>query len=235
MGNLKSAIIVAGGNGLRMESDIPKQFIEVAGQPILMHTLQKFYSYDNEMQLILVLPEPHLDYWKKLCTRYDFNIKHSLIVGGSTRFESVLNGLKAANNTNIIAVHDGVRPLVSHKTIDACFKAAAELGAAIPVTECIESLRQLTEHGSRSVDRSKFRAVQTPQVFDSKLLKQAYEQAYSPLFTDDASVIESFWLTSNANSNSKITLIEGNIDNIKITTKFDLAIAQLLLDKTNKQ
>lgn len=231
MKNLKSTIIVAGGSGLRMQSDIPKQFIAVSGLPILMHTIQKFSSYDQEMQLILVLPEQHFNYWHELCERYNFKINHKLVSGGNTRFESVLNGLKATTDTNLIAIHDGVRPLVSHQTIDACFKAASEYGAAIPVAECIESLRQLNSDGSHSVDRSKFRTVQTPQVFESKLLKQAYEQNFSPNFTDDASVVESFWNTK-PNITLEIALVNGNVENIKITTKMDLEIAQLLLDKS---
>lgn len=229
----KSVIIVAGGKGLRMKSDVPKQFMEIAGLPVLMHTIQLFYNYDKNIEIILVLPEEHFEYWKDLCTRYQFTIQHQLTIGGTTRFDSVLHGLNATTDTNLIAIHDGVRPLVDFKTIDECFCAAAEVGAAIPIGECIESLREINESNSFAVDRSKFKTVQTPQVFKSELIKQAYEQAFSPLFTDDASVIETYWKKQATNHQSKITLINGNTENIKITTQIDLLIAEILLNKKN--
>jgi len=225
----KSVIIVAGGKGLRMKSEIPKQFIEVAGLPILMHTIQRFYEYDSNMEIILVLPEDQLCFWKNLCTHYQFKITHQLTIGGPTRFHSVINGINATTKPDLIAIHDGVRPLVDLQTIKACFDAALKFDTAIPTGDCIESLRHLDEDNNYAVDRSKFKTVQTPQVFKSELLKQAYQQTYSPLFTDDASVVESFWATQNDKKHSKITLIKGNTENIKITTQLDLIIANELL------
>lgn len=217
----KIAIIVAGGKGERMQADIPKQFIEIQGKPILMHTLQAFWGYDASIQLILVLPSVQIEFWKTLCNKHGFDLPHQIIEGGQTRFHSVKNGLKAAKKNGLVAVHDGVRPLVSMETIARCFDAAEKLGTAIPVVDLIDSIRKITESGSQSVDRSAYKLVQTPQVFDSELLKKAYEEDFSPLFTDDASVVEAM--------GTKIELVEGNRENIKITTVFDLKIAEAVL------
>ncbi len=225
----KAVIIVAGGKGLRMQTDIPKQFIEVNGKPILMHTIANFHWFDNEMQLILVLPTSHFEFWSKLCIKYNFEIKHNVVAGGETRFQSVLNGIQQLADVEFVAIHDGVRPLVSHDTIERCFAEAHKHGAAIPVVECVESVREVTADVNCSVDRSHFKLVQTPQIFEKKLLLEAYKQPFSTLFTDDASVVESYFASSTEYSHKQISLVEGNRKNIKITTQFDLRIAEVFL------
>lgn len=217
----KIAIIVAGGKGERMNADIPKQFLEIQGKPILMHTLEAFQRFDSNMKLILVLPEAQIEFWKNLCLKHNFTLTHQIVAGGNARFYSVKNGLEAIEVPSLVAVHDGVRPLVSMETIQRCFDAAAEFDAAIPVVDLVDSIRQLTEDGSLSVDRSSYKLVQTPQIFDAELLKKAYEQEYSALFTDDASVVEAL--------DKHVKLVEGNRENIKITTELDLKIAETLL------
>jgi 2-C-methyl-D-erythritol 4-phosphate cytidylyltransferase len=181
------------------------------------------------MSIILVIPATQHDFWKKLCLKHQFTINHQLAFGGENRFQSVLNGLKAVDNVDLIAIHDGVRPLVSQNTIQKCFDTAMQLGNAIPTTECIESIRELTSDNNSAVDRSKYRLIQTPQVFESKLLKNAYTQDYSSFFTDDASVVESYFATNDPNK--KIHLVEGNRENIKITTPYDLIIAEAIFKK----
>ncbi|MDD4993674.1 MAG: 2-C-methyl-D-erythritol 4-phosphate cytidylyltransferase [Paludibacter sp.] len=217
----KIAIIVAGGKGERMNADIPKQFLEIKGRPILMHTLEAFHCFDSNMKLILVLPAVQIEFWKNLCLKHNFTLTHQIVAGGNARFYSVKNGLEAIEVPSLVAVHDGVRPLVSMETIQCCFDAAAEFDAAIPVVDLVDSIRQLTENGSLSVDRSSYKLVQTPQIFDAELLKKAYEQEYSALFTDDASVVEAL--------GKHVQLVEGNRENIKITTELDLKIAETLL------
>lgn len=217
----KIAIIVAGGKGERMNADIPKQFLEIKGRPILMHTLEAFYCFDSNMKLILVLPAVQIEFWKNLCLKHNFTLTHQIVAGGNARFYSVKNGLEAIEVPSLVAVHDGVRPFVSMETIQRCFDAAAEFDAAIPVVDLVDSIRQLTENGSVSVDRSSYKLVQTPQVFDAEVLKKAYEQEYSALFTDDASVVEAL--------GKHVQLVEGNRENIKITTELDLKIAETLL------
>jgi 2-C-methyl-D-erythritol 4-phosphate cytidylyltransferase len=225
----KTTIIVAGGSGTRMNAEIPKQFIELCSKPILMHTIEAFHSYDPAMSIILVIPATQHDFWNKLCLKHQFSIKHELAYGGENRFQSVLNGLNLVEDTGLIAIHDGVRPLVSQNTIKKCFDTAMQLGNAIPTTECIESIRELTSDNNSAVDRSKYRLIQTPQVFESKLLKNAYTQDYSSFFTDDASVVESYFATNDPNK--KIHLVEGNRENIKITTPYDLIIAEAIFKK----
>lgn len=225
----KAVIIVAGGKGLRMQTDIPKQFIEICGKPLLMHTIENFYRFDAALQIILVLPEPHFGYWDNLCKQYDFSVKHTTVAGGDTRFQSVLNGLKHVIDTEIVAVHDGVRPLVSHDTIKRCFDAAFVTKTAIPVVDCVESIREVDADGNRAVDRSLYKLVQTPQVFNTQLLLEAYNQPFTNLFTDDASVVEHYFELQKQNAVEKISLVEGNRENIKITTPFDLKIAEAFL------
>ena len=220
----KIAIIVAGGKGERMNADVPKQFLEIQGKPILMHTLEAFINFDASLQLILVLPAAQVDFWQTLCEAHDFNIPHQIVAGGQTRFQSVKNGLDAVKVPAIVAIHDGVRPLVSKETISRCFDAAAKFGAAIPTMDSIESIRFVDANGSKSVDRNAYKMVQTPQVFDAELLKKAYEQEFSVLFTDDASVVEAMGAT--------VHLVDGNRENIKITTEFDLIVAERLLELT---
>ncbi|MDL2289879.1 2-C-methyl-D-erythritol 4-phosphate cytidylyltransferase [Paludibacteraceae bacterium OttesenSCG-928-F17] len=217
----KTVIIVAGGQGSRMNSDIPKQFIEIKGQPVLMHTIERFSAYDNDISIILVLPENQIDYWEKLCKGKDFSIPHQITKGGETRFHSVKNGLILAENTDLIAVHDGVRPFVSIETIARCFDVAEKQQAVIPVVDSVDSLRKVTGSGNEACNRSQYKLVQTPQIFNAELLQKAYEQEYDAVFTDDASVVEKLGYS--------IHLVEGNRENIKITTAFDLKLAECLI------
>ena len=221
MTNSNIAIIVAGGKGVRMGADIPKQFIEIHGKPVLMHTLEAFRRYDASLQLILVLPAAQFVYWDELCRKHAFTLSHKVVAGGETRFQSVKNGLQAIGDAALVAIHDGVRPLVSTETIARCFDEAARHGAVIPVVDLVDSIRQLTEGESLSVDRTAYKLVQTPQVFSSDIVLKAYEQNFFTLFTDDASVVEA--------GGTKIHLVEGNRENIKITTEFDLRIVETLM------
>jgi len=217
----KTAIIVAGGKGIRMQADIPKQFLELNGKPILMHTLEVFHCCDPHIQLILVLPASQIDFWNDLCDEYSFTLKHQIVVGGQNRFTSVKNALDSIHGRSLVAVHDGVRPLVSIDTITRCFDESGIKGTAIPVIDLVDSIRLVTVNGNQSVDRSSYKLVQTPQVFDIEILKNAYNQDFSPLFTDDASVVEASGVTIN--------MVEGNRENIKITSPFDLEMAEWLL------
>lgn len=226
MTNCKIAIIVAGGKGERMQADIPKQFLEIKGKPILMHTLEVFQRYDASVKLVLVLPSIQIEYWNGLCKKHNFTLTHQVVAGGQTRFQSVKNGLEVVKVPALVAVHDGVRPLVSIETIARCFAEAEKHGAVIPVVDSVDSIRQIIGDSNQSVDRSAYKLVQTPQVFDAELLKRAYEQDFSPLFMDDASVLEALGV--------KIHLVEGNRENIKITTEFDLRIAERLLVTDNQ-
>ncbi len=221
MKSRKTVIIVAGGKGERMNAQIPKQFLELAGKPVLMHTIQRFHSYSDEMLLILVLPASQIEFWKELCVKYNFSIPHRIVEGGSVRFFSVKNALNTIQNAGLVAVHDGVRPLVDVDTIERCFAEAEKSGAAIPVTDPVDSIRKVTENENRAVDRKEFKLVQTPQVFRADILLRSYDQPYNELFTDDASVAEATGFT--------IKTVEGNRENIKITTPFDLKLAELLL------
>jgi 2-C-methyl-D-erythritol 4-phosphate cytidylyltransferase len=219
----KYVIIVAGGKGERMNAGLPKQFLPIGNKPILMHTLAAFYEYDPQVSIILVLPGSQFSFWKKLCEEHHFAIPHLLTEGGETRFHSVKNGLLLVTEDSLVAVHDGVRPFVSQATIFRCFEAAGLKGSAIPTTELIDSIRYIDEKGNKAVNRNNYRLIQTPQVFQSTLLKEAYQQKYTPDFTDDASVVEAL--------GKKIQLVEGNKENIKITTPFDLEIAKILIEK----
>lgn len=221
-------IIVAGGKGLRMGSDLPKQFIPVGGRPILMHTVEKFAQWDPQARLLLVLPAEHQDYWRMLCREIGCRAEHRIVTGGETRFHSVRNALDVVKqdpdlgDDDLIAVHDGVRPFVSEKVITDCFHVAAESGAAVAVLPMVDSLREVQPDGtSQALDRSRYFAVHTPQVFRARLLLRAYEAPYSSLFTDDASVVEAL--------EKHIALVPSNRENIKITTPLDLAIARELL------
>jgi len=218
----KFALIVAGGSGSRMQNKTPKQFIELAGKPVLMHSITTFYNYDSEIKIIIVLPAEHIGFWKNLCASFSFSIKHSVVSGGTTRFDSVKNGLKQIND-GIVFIHDGVRPLVSEKTISKCYKTAIEKGNALPVIPVSESIRVKNVQGNSMVDRSKYFLVQTPQTFRTELIKKAYRQNFSPAFTDDTSVLE--------NTGVKINLVEGNRENIKITYPEDFSIAECFLQK----
>jgi 2-C-methyl-D-erythritol 4-phosphate cytidylyltransferase len=215
------AVIVAGGSGKRMGAEIPKQFLELAGRPVLMHTIERFKKFNDAIEIITVLPENQLLYWVDIQKKHSFSILHTLVKGGSNRFMSVRNGLKFVNSPGLVAIHDGVRPFVSIDTIKRCFEAAENMGNAIPAISPTESLRILTERGSLPVNRFHVKQIQTPQVFNAQLIKNAYKQEYSPDFTDDATVLEK--------TGEKINLIEGNRENIKITNPEDLLISAALL------
>jgi 2-C-methyl-D-erythritol 4-phosphate cytidylyltransferase len=239
-------IIVAGGKGLRMGSDIPKQFLPIGGKPVLMRTIERFRAYSADLQIILVLPEAQQDYWQQLCQDYHFEVKYQLANGGQTRFHSVQNGLALVPDDaeGVVGVHDGVRPFPSIEVIRNCYETAREKKAVIPVIPVVETVRHLTrgqEHcatraphrcssphvRSVTVPRDEYRLVQTPQTFDVQLLKAANRQPYNDSFTDDASVVEAY--------GHEITLVEGNRENIKITTPFDLQLGEYLWPLMNTE
>lgn len=217
-------IIVAGGKGLRMGADLPKQFLPVGGCPVLMRTIERFHEYDPSMQIILVLPRDHQPYWRELCQKHQFTLPHRIADGGDTRFASSLSGLNAIpdNAEGLVAIHDGVRPFVSVDTIGRSFDEASRSEACIPVLPVTDTLRLLHDDGTgENVLRSRYRSVQTPQVFDIQLAKHAFRQPYDDAFTDDASVIERLGHT--------VTMVDGNRENIKLTTPFDLKLAQFII------
>ena len=217
-------IIVAGGKGLRMGGDIPKQFLPIGGRPVLMRTLERFRAYSADLQIILVLPEAQQAYWQGLCQEYHFDVEYQLANGGPTRFHSVQSGLALVPDDaeGVVGVHDGVRPFPSIEVIRNCYETAREKKAVIPVIPVVETLRHVdNEEFSKTVPRDEYRLVQTPQTFDIQLLKAANRQPYNDGFTDDASVVESY--------GHAIALVEGNRENIKITTPYDLKIAEVLL------
>ncbi|MEG1585950.1 MAG: 2-C-methyl-D-erythritol 4-phosphate cytidylyltransferase [Bacteroidales bacterium] len=219
----KYAIIVAGGKGLRMGQELPKQFISVGERPILMHAIQAFRQAEEDITLILVLPKEQMEYWEALCELHCFKVPLLIAEGGSTRFHSVKNGLKLVTEEGLVAIHDGVRPFVSARVIKDAFAAAKEYGGAIPVIDMIDSVREMVgEEESRPVDRERFKLVQTPQTFRSELIREAYDAPFDKLFTDDASVFEA--------AGHRIHCIAGNRENIKITTPFDLLIAEALIE-----
>ena len=237
---IRYAIIVAGGKGLRMGGDLPKQFIPVEGRPVLMRTLDTFYACDSAIRIILVLPRDHQPYWQELCREYHFAVPHRIADGGATRFHSVQNGLALVDVADaLVAVHDGVRPFVSHEVIEACYRDAEVHGAVVPVIPVVETVRKLVKEDSAAVDgdssstlflgfthsvtvsRGDYRLVQTPQTFLASLLRRAYAQPYCEAFTDDASVVETL--------GERVQLVEGNRENIKLTTPFDLTVAKALI------
>ena len=213
-------IIVAGGKGLRMGGDIPKQFLPIGGKPVLMRTMERFREYSPTLQIILVLPKAQQDYWRQLCNEYHFNESYELADGGETRFHSVQHGLALIPDDaeGVVGVHDGVRPFVSVDVIRRCYETARTAKAVIPVVPVVETLRHI-EKGN--VYRADYRLVQTPQTFDIQLLKAANRQPYQENFTDDASVVEAY--------GQEVSMVEGNRENIKITTPFDMTIAEALL------
>jgi 2-C-methyl-D-erythritol 4-phosphate cytidylyltransferase len=222
MKTTRIAIIVAGGIGTRMGSGTPKQFLLLQDEPILMHTIRLFQSIPSISEIIVVLPEPHIAEWVDLCKKHLFTVKHSVVAGGETRFQSVSNGLaQVTDNNAMIAIHDGVRPLVSIDVIENCFTAAALYGNAIPAIKPVESVRIMDNSNSYPIDREKVILVQTPQVFKATIIKKCYQTHWQPSFTDDASVAEF--------SGEKIHLVDGNRENIKITTPQDIAIAEMLM------
>lgn len=218
------AILVAGGKGLRMGGDIPKQFLPIGGKPVLMRTIEVFRQAYPDIHIILVLPASQQEYWQQLCREYAFSVPFRIADGGETRFHSVSNGLKLVPDDaeGIVGVHDGVRPFVSVETVRRCYDEAVERGAVVPVVSVVETVRQIREDGtSVTVPRDAYKLVQTPQAFRVSLIKEAYRQPYIPAFTDDASVVEAL--------GKPVHLVEGNRENIKITTPADMRFADGLL------
>jgi len=220
----KYAIIVAGGQGSRMNTNIPKQFIVLGGKPILMHTIERFHLADTHIEIVLVLPEKEVPQWNELCAKYSFHIPHQIALGGETRFLSVRNGLAKVALDSIVAVHDAVRPFVSKMLILRCYAEAQSKGSAVPYIPVVESMRKMTEAGNKKVMRSDYVIVQTPQCFSAFELKKVYaKKGAGYRTTDDASVYET--------AGKKIHLIEGERENIKITFPLDLIIAEAILRK----
>lgn len=217
---MNHVIIVAGGKGLRMGADTPKQFLPIGGLPVLMRTINSFKAYKTELNIVLVLPESQREYWQELCGKYSFDVPHTIAAGGATRFHSVANGLAmiADDDDGLVAVHDGVRPFASAEVIGECFRQAALSGAAIPVTPVVETLRRTD---GTTVQRADYRLVQTPQTFSTALLKEAYSQPYRDTFTDDASVVEAL--------GHRVDTVEGTRENIKLTTPFDIIVAEAII------
>lgn len=213
-------IIVAGGSGQRMKSSVPKQFLAIDNEIILMMSINSFYSFDQSIEIILALPEDQISTWEELCLKHNFIVKHSIVAGGQTRYHSVKNALVKVNSEGIVAIHDGVRPLVSHRTIERVFEKATLSGNAVPYIDFVDSIRYVDFDINHPVDREKYKLIQTPQGFKSNLIKKAYEQPWEESFTDDASVVEKL--------GNKINLIKGNRENIKITSQIDLEIAKVL-------
>ncbi|RFM36026.1 2-C-methyl-D-erythritol 4-phosphate cytidylyltransferase [Chitinophaga silvisoli] len=214
----KVAIIVAGGSGTRMGSAVPKQFLQLAGKPVLWHTVNAFVQAYIDMEIVLVLPEAHFSYVADWIG--DFK-QVMLVKGGETRFNSVLNGLNTVQEPAVIFVHDGVRPMVSTALIHRCYEGAIAQGSAIPVIDMKDSIRELVPGGNRAVDREQFKIIQTPQTFLSEWILPAFEQPFDPLFTDEASVVE--------RQGRQVQLVPGDEANIKITRPLDLTIAEALL------
>lgn len=221
--NKRFALIVAGGSGTRMKSAVPKQFMPMNGRPVLMHSIERFFAYDPSIEVLVVLPASQFDLWHLLCEKHGFALTHRLVAGGNVRFESVKNGLAAIDADGIVAIHDGVRPLVSNDTIDRCFKVTAEKGNATAALPIVETIRKVDGEQNEPVDRSHFVGIQTPQTFRVSEIKEAYLQPYDPAFTDDSMVLERW--------GRKIFLVDGNRENIKITHLSDLVMAEALQRK----
>lgn len=215
----KYALIVAGGKGLRMGAEIPKQFLLLHGKPVLMHTIEAFAAI-TDIRIVLVLPQSQMSYWQELITKYSFIIPHALVSGGDTRFQSVKNGLSAVSE-GLVAIHDGVRPVISHELLNNAYDTCQLKGNAVLAVRLKDSIREVDLLGNKNVNRNNYYLIQTPQVFQSSEIIAAYQQAEHDNFTDDASVLESV--------GAKIHLVEGSYSNIKITTPEDLAMVEVLL------
>ena len=219
--SINQAIIVAAGKGSRMGTEVPKQFLLLGGKPVLLHSLEAFHTFDPEISIVLVLPEDYINEWENLRKKYAIKIDHQIIAGGSSRFQSVSNGLGLLADEGLVAVHDGARPLIQSSTIKKLFEVAGKKGNAIPYSLPSDSIRMERKDTSVIIDRSSIRLIQTPQVFDTKMLKKAYQQKEHSSFTDDASVLEK--------AGGKVHLLECPAGNIKITNPQDLLIAEAML------
>lgn len=221
----KYAVIVAGGKGLRMGNAVPKQFLPLAGKPILYHTIKAFMDAYADMKLILVLPAEQLSYAQMVLQAFPERIDVDIVTGGATRFHSVKNGLEAVPSGSVVFVHDGVRPLVSPQLIRACYEQAVAKGSAIPAVAVSDSLRMVDGDNSKPIDRDKVRSIQTPQTFQSDILLKAFEQEYTEAFTDEATVAEAYGET--------VHLLQGEKTNLKLTTPEDMMIAEIILKERN--
>lgn len=217
----RHSILVAGGSGKRLGGPVPKQFQLLKGRPLLMWTIEAFHRCDPAMPLIVVLPEEHFGIWKALCMGHRFFIEHQVVAGGAQRYHSVQAGLGQVKGEDLVAVHDGVRPLVSPDLIARCFDAARRSGAAIPVVPVVPSVRETTAEGSRALDRTRLLEVQTPQCFRAGLLRKAFDLPYDPAFTDEATMVERL--------GAKVELVEGEVTNLKVTSPVDLLAAGTML------
>jgi 2-C-methyl-D-erythritol 4-phosphate cytidylyltransferase len=224
--NRDAVIIVAGGEGRRLGGEVPKQFLPLGDAPVLWHTLRAFHDYDPSLQIIVVLHPSWTGHWEKISSALQPAIDYEITTGGRTRFHSVRNGLARVRGDGLTAVHDASRPLVSRELLERTFTTAREKGNAIPAIPVTDSLREITAEGNRPVDRSRYRSIQTPQIFPTQLLKEAFRQPYEESFTDEATVVE--------RTGENIYLAEGEKMNIKITTAFDLQVAELLLGKDKR-
>jgi len=221
---MRSVILVAGGQGTRMKTDIPKQFLKLNEKPLLYHSIMAFFNFDRDIEIIVVLPENHIKYWEESKMTYLDLPHHQLVVGGETRFHSVKNGLSVAHG-NVVAVHDAVRPCVSKKTIAFVYESAEKGNCTVPVIEANETIRLVQSNENKALNRNELRIVQTPQAFPTHLIKQAFELPFENKFTDCASVLEAF--------GHKIVLSQGNIENIKVTHPGDLELATFYLKSSN--
>jgi 2-C-methyl-D-erythritol 4-phosphate cytidylyltransferase len=220
--NSFSFIITAGGIGKRMGTELPKQFLSVADKPILLHTLERLFSFDKDAQIILTLPQEWKNYWQEILKEHQCTIPHRVVDGGQERYHSVKNAIGFCSG-NFIAIHDGVRPFVSNETFERLKEAVFQYGAVVPVSPVKESLRFFNEHGSQSIDRSKFMLVQTPQVFSKEIIQNSYDTEYHQSITDDASLVEACGFV--------VHTVDGNEENIKITSPLDLALAGILIEQ----
>ena len=221
----KSVIITAGGIGKRMGSELPKQFLVLGGKPVLVHTLELFFKYDPNIEIILTLPNEWRGYWETVIDKYYCRVPHIVVNGGEERYHSIQNALKQCSGS-FIAVHDGVRPFVSFETLERCFSALNQHEAVVPVLRLKESIRQTSENSTNAVDRSNYRLVHTPQCFRAEVLHKAYEQSYHDKVTDDACLVEEIGYT--------IHLVESNEENMKLTTPFDFLIAETIIQQIKK-
>ncbi len=218
----KAAVIVAGGSGSRMGGTVPKQYLDLAGLPVIIHTLRQFIRFDPQMQIIVVLAPGHREYWEKISISHAEARGVKVVPGGEKRYNSVKNGLQYLDDHTIVGIHDAVRPFVSQQLLERCYRVAAETGSAIPVVRMEESVRMVDEQEkSSNLDRSRVRRVQTPQVFRAPLIKAAYQATMDAVYTDDAAVFELLHGT--------VTLVEGEKDNIKITTRTDMELASIII------